>query len=180
MLVLPYHRYLIDGHVCAVCVLPLHSTAWPEWLVHCKLGTTHPLPLTARPVSQRADHSDETMQDLFNAGYKKDQVLDALRQLPVHPAMKRAVTNLKNRGETTFLCLSNSNEVYIGTILEVSTALVEAGLWADGTTAFVSRSLASDVSAYCGFRPDTLLSTPGPHATHIRSGASLTSDRSTA
>lgn len=59
------------------------------------------------------------MEDLFNAGYKKDQVLDALRQLPVHPAMKRAVTNLKNRGETTFLCLSNSNEVYIGTILEV-------------------------------------------------------------
>lgn len=37
-----------------------------------------------------------------------------------HPAMKRAVTNLKNRGDTTFLCLSNSNEVYIGTILEVS------------------------------------------------------------
>lgn len=61
------------------------------------------------------------MEDLFNAGYKKDQVLDALRQLPVHPAMKRAVTNLKNRGETTFLCLSNSNEVYIGTILEVGT-----------------------------------------------------------
>lgn len=60
------------------------------------------------------------MEDLFNAGYKKDQVLDALRQLPVHPAMKRAVTNLKARGDTTFLCLSNSNEVYIGTILEVS------------------------------------------------------------
>jgi pyridoxal phosphate phosphatase PHOSPHO2 len=34
--------------------------------------------------------------------------------------MKRAVTNLKKRGDTTFLCLSNSNEVYIGTILEVS------------------------------------------------------------
>lgn len=34
--------------------------------------------------------------------------------------MKRAVNSLKNRGETTFLCLSNSNEVYIGTILEVS------------------------------------------------------------
>lgn len=59
------------------------------------------------------------MEDLFNAGYKRDQVLDALRQLPVHPAMKRAVTNLKARGDTTFLCLSNSNEVYIGTILEV-------------------------------------------------------------
>lgn len=61
------------------------------------------------------------MEDLFNAGYKRDQVLDALRQLPVHPAMKRAVTNLKARGDSTFLCLSNSNEVYIGTILEVGT-----------------------------------------------------------
>jgi hypothetical protein len=35
--------------------------------------------------------------------------------------MKRAVTSLKQRSdETTFLCLSNSNTVYIGTILEVS------------------------------------------------------------
>lgn len=41
--------------------------------------------------------------------------------LKKHPAMKRAVTSLKQRSaETTFLCLSNSNEVYIGTILEVS------------------------------------------------------------
>jgi hypothetical protein len=37
-----------------------------------------------------------------------------------HPAMKRAVTSLKAKGETTFLCLSNSNQVYIATILEVS------------------------------------------------------------
>lgn len=35
--------------------------------------------------------------------------------------MKRAVTTLQQRSaETTFLCLSNSNEVYISTILEVS------------------------------------------------------------
>jgi pyridoxal phosphate phosphatase PHOSPHO2 len=35
--------------------------------------------------------------------------------------MKRAVLGLKKRlPETTFLCLSNSNEVYIKTILEVS------------------------------------------------------------
>jgi hypothetical protein len=103
------------------------------------------------------------MEDLFNAGYKREDVLGALRILPVvsrligsvapgclqgnqghytpdtrapanalsfrtnalltfpqHPAMKRAVTGLKGRGETTFLCLSNSNEVYISTILEVS------------------------------------------------------------
>jgi pyridoxal phosphate phosphatase PHOSPHO2 len=34
--------------------------------------------------------------------------------------MKRAVTDLQQRSaETTFLCLSNSNTVYIGTILEV-------------------------------------------------------------
>lgn len=39
--------------------------------------------------------------------------------------MKRAVTNLKARGDTTFLCLSNSNEVYIGTILEVSCVAVD-------------------------------------------------------
>lgn len=83
------------------------------------LATTHRT-LLAPLAARIANPSDETMEDLFNAGYKKDQVLDALRQLPVHPAMKRAVTNLKNRGETTFLCLSNSNEVYIGTILEVS------------------------------------------------------------
>jgi hypothetical protein len=36
--------------------------------------------------------------------------------------MKRAVLDLKAKGETTFLCLSNSNNVYIGTILEVSLA----------------------------------------------------------
>lgn len=35
--------------------------------------------------------------------------------------MKRAVTSLKERSsDTTFLCLSNSNEIYISTILEVS------------------------------------------------------------
>lgn len=33
--------------------------------------------------------------------------------------MKRAVTDLKAKGDTTFLCLSNSNEIYISTILEV-------------------------------------------------------------
>ncbi|KAL7424552.1 hypothetical protein Q5752_000236 [Cryptotrichosporon argae] len=64
------------------------------------------------------DVVDQTMEDLANEGFTKEQVLDALRSIPFHPAMKRAVTALKAKGETTFLCLSNSNDVYIPTILE--------------------------------------------------------------
>lgn len=37
-----------------------------------------------------------------------------------HPAMKRAVLGLKARKpDTKFVCLSNSNKIYINTILEV-------------------------------------------------------------
>jgi pyridoxal phosphate phosphatase PHOSPHO2 len=86
------------------------------------------------------------MIDLYKEGKTKEQVLDALRILPFvrtavigrdatrtpsptlktflptlqHPAMKRAVTELQQRDpNTTFICLSNSNTVYINTILEV-------------------------------------------------------------
>lgn len=34
--------------------------------------------------------------------------------------MVRAVTNLKSRGKTTFLCLSNANSVFISTVLKVN------------------------------------------------------------
>ncbi|KAK4689605.1 hypothetical protein P7C73_g510, partial [Tremellales sp. Uapishka_1] len=65
------------------------------------------------------DVVDQTMEDLFKAGFTKGDVLEALRILPFHPAMKRAVTSLKEKSkDTTFLCLSNSNHVYISTILE--------------------------------------------------------------
>ncbi|KAE8539463.1 hypothetical protein D1P53_004564 [Cryptococcus gattii VGV] len=65
------------------------------------------------------DVVNDTMKDLYVKGFKKEDVLEALRILPFHPAMKRAVTSLQQRSaETTFLCLSNSNEVYISTILE--------------------------------------------------------------
>ncbi|WWC94946.1 hypothetical protein V866_001798 [Kwoniella sp. B9012] len=65
------------------------------------------------------DVVNDTMKDLYEKGFKKEDVLEALRILPFHPAMKRAVTSLQARSkDTTFLCLSNSNEVYIGTILE--------------------------------------------------------------
>lgn len=42
--------------------------------------------------------------------------------------MKRAVIELKRRSPgTTFLCLSNSNEIYITTILEVPESLMISG-----------------------------------------------------
>ena len=49
--------------------------------------------------------------------------------------MKRAVLGLKERkGEDVeFLCLSNSNEVYISTILEVSVDVPLAALLQDHT-----------------------------------------------
>jgi pyridoxal phosphate phosphatase PHOSPHO2 len=38
--------------------------------------------------------------------------------------MKRAVTELQKRSpDTTFICLSNSNEIYIDTILKVSISI---------------------------------------------------------
>ncbi|ORY33413.1 phosphatase phospho-type [Naematelia encephala] len=65
------------------------------------------------------DVVDQTMGDLAQAGYTKEDVLDALRILPLHPAMKRAVLGLKERKpDTVFVCISNSNQVYIQTILE--------------------------------------------------------------
>lgn len=48
-------------------------------------------------------------------------ILGAQRQLHVHPAMVRGARNLKSRGTECFL-LSNSNEVYLKTVLEVRDA----------------------------------------------------------
>ena len=80
------------------------------------------------------------MKELHKQGGTKEDVISALQVLPVvrrllllicgtyltsfvkqHPAMKRGVRNLKARQDvdTTFLCLSNSNKVYIDTILQV-------------------------------------------------------------
>ncbi|EPQ29326.1 uncharacterized protein PFL1_03081 [Pseudozyma flocculosa PF-1] len=53
-------------------------------------------------------------------GKSKDDVLNALRMLPMHPGMMRGVKALKQSAnvDTTFFLLSNSNQVYIDTILE--------------------------------------------------------------
>ena len=38
-----------------------------------------------------------------------------------HPAMTRAITSLHSKGKSTFLCLSNSNSIFISTILNSKT-----------------------------------------------------------
>ena len=79
-----------------------------------------------------------TLKDLHETGATKEQIEDALRAMPFvsllhlfpeialtsvlplqHPAMVRGVSALKSRGKTTFFCLSNSNIIYISTILKV-------------------------------------------------------------
>lgn len=64
-----------------------------------------------------------------------------------HPAMLRGVRDLKNRKDidTTFLCLSNSNTVYIDTILKVRTCL----------SLFVARQVVSDSARHVPSPPST-------------------------
>ncbi|KAG8985125.1 hypothetical protein FRB93_006077 [Tulasnella sp. JGI-2019a] len=73
-----------------------------------------------REEIQWTDLVAQSMVELHQEGRTKQEVLDALRIMPFHPAMVRAVKSLKARPspQTTFLCLSNSNQVYIDTILE--------------------------------------------------------------
>jgi len=59
-----------------------------------------------------------SLREAHAKGITKEQILDALRIMPFHPAMIRAVKDLKAKGQTTFLCLSNSNTVFISTLLE--------------------------------------------------------------
>ncbi|KAN0064618.1 hypothetical protein ACQY0O_002247 [Thecaphora frezii] len=53
-------------------------------------------------------------------GKSKQDIQDALRRMPMHPGMLRGVKDLKNdqNVDTTFFLLSNSNQIYIDTILE--------------------------------------------------------------
>ncbi|GAC92991.1 hypothetical protein PHSY_000551 [Pseudozyma hubeiensis SY62] len=54
---------------------------------------------------------------LHQQGATPDDIRSALQTLPFHPGVKRGVSNLKAAGQTTFFLLSNSNTVYIDTIL---------------------------------------------------------------
>ncbi|KDQ21703.1 hypothetical protein BOTBODRAFT_26130 [Botryobasidium botryosum FD-172 SS1] len=62
----------------------------------------------------------QTMKELHARGGTREQVEEALRIMPFHPAMVRGVKRLKHQStpKTTFLCLSASNTVYISTILK--------------------------------------------------------------
>jgi len=61
-----------------------------------------------------------TLREFHERGGTRDQIETALRHLPFHPAMIRAVSNLKKAAnpEATFFCLSNANSVFISTILQ--------------------------------------------------------------
>ncbi|PWN50995.1 hypothetical protein IE53DRAFT_343096 [Violaceomyces palustris] len=56
-------------------------------------------------------------------GKSRQEIEDALKRMPFHPAMIKGVKDLKQKSkdegqvQTTFLLLSNSNQVYIDTIL---------------------------------------------------------------
>jgi len=73
-----------------------------------------------RESTQWTDLVADTMMRMHKQGITREQIEQAQKILPFHPAMKRAVRNLKQRygDRVTFLCLSNSNEFFINTILE--------------------------------------------------------------
>ncbi|PVG01207.1 hypothetical protein CPB86DRAFT_699888 [Serendipita vermifera] len=60
------------------------------------------------------------LRDGHSKGMTREDIENALKILPVHPAMIRAVNHLKKSEDpvVTFFCLSNSNEVFIDTILK--------------------------------------------------------------
>ncbi|KAJ7079157.1 phosphatase phospho-type [Mycena belliarum] len=71
-----------------------------------------------RGTMQFTDMIAQALRDAHAAGVTREQLEHALRIMPFHPAMVRAITNLKAAGNTTFLCLSNANSVYIDVILQ--------------------------------------------------------------
>jgi len=67
---------------------------------------------------QWTDLVAQSLREAHSRLITKEQIVHALESMPFHPAMVRAVTSLKARGKTTFLCLSNANSVFITTILK--------------------------------------------------------------
>jgi len=69
---------------------------------------------------QWTDNVASALKELHGKGFTQKQIQDTLRALPFHPAMIRAVTALKASPthQSTFFLLSNSNQVFIQTILE--------------------------------------------------------------
>lgn len=70
------------------------------------------------PHMQFTDMCAHLLVELHREGHTRAELEDALRRMPVHPAMVRAVRALHaGHPDTDFFLLSNSNTAYIGTIL---------------------------------------------------------------
>jgi len=74
-------------------------------------------------AGHNAEHTDVVAQcllELHERGGTRGDIEGALLIMPFHPAMIRGVKALKTavKPQTTFLCLSSSNTVFISTILE--------------------------------------------------------------
>ncbi|KAI0048259.1 hypothetical protein FA95DRAFT_1539953 [Auriscalpium vulgare] len=69
---------------------------------------------------QWTDLVAQSLRELHARGGTREEIEGALRIMPFHPAMIRGVKTVKANAtpETTFLCLSNANSVFISTILE--------------------------------------------------------------
>jgi len=69
---------------------------------------------------QWTDLVGQCLQEFHARGGTREQIEHALRIMPFHPAMVRAVKELKaaENPKTTFFCLSNANSIFISTILE--------------------------------------------------------------
>jgi len=60
------------------------------------------------------------LREFHEQGGTREQIETALKNMPFHPAMVRAITGLKKTAvpATTLFCLSNANSVFIRTILQ--------------------------------------------------------------
>ncbi|SJK97511.1 uncharacterized protein ARMOST_00763 [Armillaria ostoyae] len=73
---------------------------------------------TLKDDIQWTDLVSQSLREAHARGITREQIEDALRIMPFHPGMVRGIKRLKEEGNTTFLCLSNANNIFITTILE--------------------------------------------------------------
>jgi len=76
--------------------------------------------LNAKEGSEWTDLVAQGLRELHERGGTREDIEGALRIMPFHPAMARGVKTIKAaaKPQTTFLCLSSSNTVFISTVLE--------------------------------------------------------------
>ncbi|KIY43278.1 hypothetical protein FISHEDRAFT_53744 [Fistulina hepatica ATCC 64428] len=67
---------------------------------------------------QWTDLVAQSLREAHARGITREQIEHALQIMPFHPAMARAVSDMKAEGKTTFFCLSNANFIFITTILK--------------------------------------------------------------